>query len=55
MYTYFKTETDIAQNLMDFFFLILTVIGPSHRKEKKKKKYGGMGLISEKMEILHAE
>ena len=35
---YFKTETGVAQNLIDDLFLTLTVRGPFHRKEKKKKK-----------------
>ena len=45
MCTYFKTETDVAQNLIDDFFQTLTVRGPF---QKKKKKNGGMGSISEK-------
>ena len=51
MCTYFKTETDIAQNLIDDFFPFLTVRGPFHRKNFKWKNYGGTGLISEKMEV----
>ena len=48
---YFKAETDIAQNRVnDFFFR-----GPLHRKDFKLKKYGGMGLISEKTYALYAE
>ena len=31
-----------------FFFLTLTVRGPFHRIDFKRKKYGGSGLISEK-------
>ena len=31
------------------FFLILTVRGPFHMKYFKQKKYGGTGLISEKL------
>ena len=53
---YFKTETEIAQNLTDvFFFLTLTVRGPFHGKDFKWKKYWGKGLISEKAEALHVE
>ena len=37
------------------FFLTLTVRGPVHRKYFKLKKYGGMGLISEKTEVLCIE
>ena len=48
MCTYFKTETDVAQNLTDVFFLILTVRRPFHSKDFKLKKYGGTGLNSEK-------
>ena len=38
MCTYFKTETDVAQNLIDDFFLTLTVRGPFYRKNFKWKK-----------------
>ena len=55
MCTYFKTETDVAQNLTDVFFLILTVRRPFHSKDFKWKKYGGTGLNSEKTEVLQAE
>ena len=37
------------------FFLTLTVRGPFHRKDYKWKSIGGMGLISEKTEVLFAE
>ena len=39
------------------FFLTLTVRGRFHRNDFKLKKYwgGGMGLISEKMDVLYAE
>ena len=44
--TYFKKETDVAQNLInDFFFLILIVREPSHRRESENVV---AGLISEK-------
>ena len=56
MCTYFKTETDVAQNLIDdFFFLILPVRGPFHRNDFKSIKIGAMGLLSEKTEALYAE
>ena len=55
MCRYFKTETDVAQNLNDDFFLTLTASGPFHRKDFKWEKYGGTGLISEKTEALYAE
>ena len=56
MCTYVNTNTDGAQNLIDFFFLTLTVRGPFHRKDFKWEKInGGAGLISEKMEVLYAE
>ena len=55
MCTYFKTETDAAQNLIDDFFATLNVRRPFHRKDFKWKKYGGIGLLSEKTEALHAE
>ena len=56
MLTYLKTETDVGQNLIHDFFLILTVRGSFHRKDfkwKKKKKMGVYAiLISEKTEVL---
>ena len=56
MCTYFNTKTDVSQNLIDDFFLTLTVRGPFHRKDFKwEKKYGVAGLISEKTEILYTE
>ena len=55
MCTYFNTKTDVAQNLIDDFFLTLTVRGPFHRKDFKWKKIGGTGLISEKTKVLYAE
>ena len=53
MCTYFKT--DVAQNLIDDFFLTLTVRGSFHRKDFKGKEIWGTGLISEKIEALYAE
>ena len=38
MCTYFKIETDVAQNMIDFFFPILNVRGSFHRKDFKWKK-----------------
>ena len=38
-----------------FFFLTLTVKGPFHRKDFKRKKIEGAGLVSEKTEALYAE
>ena len=35
MCPYFNTKTDAAQNLIDDFFLTLTVRGPFHRKDFK--------------------
>ena len=35
MCTYFKIKTDVAQNLIDDFFLILTVRGTFHKKDFK--------------------
>ena len=37
------------------FFLTLTVRGPFHRKDFKRKKYEGTGLISEKTVAFYAE
>ena len=37
------------------FFLTLTLRGPFHRKDFKRKKYGATGLISEKTEVLYTE
>ena len=51
----FKTETNVAQNMIYDFFLTLTVIGPFHRNDFKRKKVGVTGLISEKAEALYAE
>ena len=41
--------------MIDDFFLTLTFKGPFHRKYFKWKKYGVMGLNSEKMEASYAE
>ena len=55
MCTYFKTETDVAQILIDFFFLTLTVRRPFHRKDFKWRGYGSMVLLSEKTKALNTE
>ena len=55
MCTYFKTKTDVAQNLIDKFFLTLAVRRPFHRKDFKWKKIEGKGVISEKIEALYVE
>ena len=56
MCTYFKIETNAAQNLIDdFFFLTLAVRRPFHMMDFKRKKYEGTGLLSVKTEALHAE
>ena len=47
MCTYFKTETDVAQILIDYFFLTLTVRRPFHRKDFQWRGYGSMVLLSE--------
>ena len=52
---YFNTKTDVAQNLINDFFLTFNVRGTFHRKDFKWKKIGGAGLISEKTEVLYAE
>ena len=54
MCTYFTTQTDVAQNLIDFFFVTLSE-DPSIGSILSDKKYGGTGLLSEKTEALHAE
>ena len=55
MCTYFKTETDVSQNLIDFFFLTLTVGRPFHWRDFRRKNFGVKGLIFEEKEALHAE
>ena len=35
MGTYFKVETDVAKNLIGYFFLTLTVGRPFHREDFK--------------------
>ena len=55
MCTYLKAETDVAQNMIDYFFLTLTVRRPFHRKNFKWRGYGSTGLCSEETEALHAE
>ena len=55
MYTYFKTETDVAQNLIDYFSQTLTVRRLFHRKNFKWRGYESMMLLSKGTEALHAE
>ena len=38
--TYFKTENNVAQNMIDDFFLILTIGGTFHTKDFKGKNMG---------------
>ena len=52
---YFKTETDVARNLINDFFLTWLSEGHYIGRILSDKKYGGMGLLSEKIEALHAE
>ena len=54
MCTYFKTETNAAQNLIDDFFSNLSE-DLSIGRILSEKKPGGTGLISEKTETLYAE
>ena len=42
MCMYFKTETDVAQNLIDYLSSTLTVRRPFHRKDFKWKKNMGV-------------
>ena len=56
MCTYFNTKTDVAKNLIDdFFFCLWLSEDLSKGRILSEKKFGGMGLISEKMEVLYAE
>ena len=57
MDTYFETETDVNQNLIDDFLIVtLTVTGLSiGRVLNEKGGGGGTGLLSEKKEVLYAE
>ena len=55
MCTYLKAETDVAQNMIDYFFLTLTVRRPFHRKNFKWSGYRSTGLRSEETEGLHTE
>ena len=52
---YFKAETDIDQNLIDYFFLTLIVRRPFHRKNFKWRGYGSTELRREETEALHVE
>ena len=56
MDTYFETETDVNQNLIDDFLIVtLTVTGLSIGRVLNEKGGGGTGLLSEKKEVLYAE
>ena len=55
MCIYFKAETDVAQNLINYFFLTLTIRRPFLRKDFKWRGYGSMGLLSEETEALITE
>ena len=55
MWPYFKSETDAVQNLIDDFFSTLTVRRLFHRKDFRREKHVGTGLISEKPEAMHVE
>ena len=61
MDTYFETETDVTQNLIDDFLIVtLTVRGLSIGRVLSEKKggvggRGGTGFLSEKKEALYAE
>ena len=61
MDTYFETETDVNQNLIDDFLIVtLTVTGLSIGRVLNEKGVGGgggggTGLLSEKKEVLYAE
>ena len=52
MGSYFKTETDLDQNLIDdFFFLTLTVKGPFHRRILSEKNMGVRDYFLEKRKV----
>ena len=51
MCTYFNTKIDVAQNLVNDFFLTLTVREPFIARITER----GTGLISEKTEVLYSE
>ena len=55
MCIYLKAETDIAQNMIDYFFLTLTVRSPFHGETFKWRGYGSAGLRSKETEGLHAK
>ena len=55
MCMHFKTKTDVAQNLINNFFSKWLSEDLSIGKILNGKKYGGMGLISEKREALYVE
>ena len=62
MCTYFNTKTDVAQNLINDFFLLwlsedfsIGRINPIPPYFFPLKNYGGTGLISRKTDVLYAE
>ena len=56
MCTYFKIETDVAENLIDDFFSNFDCQRILPQKGfYVKKKYAGTGLISEETDVLYAE
>ena len=55
MCTYFKTETDVAQNLIDNFFFNSDCEELFIGRVLSEKKYEGTELIPEKTEVLYAE
>ena len=55
MCTYFKTETDVAQNQIDDLFSNFDCQRTLPEKGFKWKKYRGTGLILKKAEVLWAE
>ena len=55
MCTYFKTETAVAQNLIDDFFLTLTARWLFHRNDFKWKNMGVQGQFLKKIKAMHGE
>ena len=50
MCKYFKTKTDVTENLINDFFKLCMSEDPSTGRILSETKYGGTGLLSEKME-----
>ena len=55
MCTYFKTETDVDQDLVNDFLSNFDSQGTFPYEGFKEKKKWGTGLISEKTEVLYAQ